>query len=1352
MMKKLLLALLLASSAWAQTNPVTAAFPGAVVTDDQLTYQDDFGSTTLSSSVGASDLTIFITSAAGFLEPSVIAVCPVGECSSGNYANAELMFVTGISGTTLTISATGRELGQDCIGSATGKTFANGSVVELVPSSCAHNRLAAEIKAIETALGANLANVVEVADFDTEAELEALLTDVTNLIVSTEIDTVAELEALAGAVNLITSTEIDTIAELEALLGAVNVLLSTELDTSAELAGILTDETGTGLAVFNVAPNLQGVINGTGTPVDDDDCTGQQGQYWYDSTDGRFEFCNANSGAPDVPGAGGGGGASQLSDLSDVNTSTPTNRNALLADGVDWESRPIIEADISDLQSYLLSEVNNLGAAVTWANVPDANVTQSSVTQHVAAIDHDSLLNFSATKHIDHAASATSAFVQDGGVTTLTCGAANQGRMQIMDDGTLQVCDGAVTSVQQTFTPGAHTVEANNLSSVVTWANVPDANITSSSVTQHEIPLEGVLDLQDLQGAVTDAQVPDTITVDLATLATTATTANAGDSATAFFSVGEIEDARVVDTITASNYLPLAGGTLTGQLVTDNLGIELEDSDTNPACAAGNYNIYADLSETTLKKCVNGAVTDLDTTAAGSGDAVTVNSVVVDTTADLDDTATVEWTLVDGGAGGPDQARASIVANSVGPTQIDETAAYDFTGGLSASRSTFPAFLAERDGIGVGNQISSALEVKTTSTVDIVDGFGTGLTFSWTDDTATTSNHTAINAVRAGADDTTDLVFRTSAAGTLAERMRIKSDGSVEIGTGGTTPWNVTGFTDDVAPSAPGAANQFTFYFDRTSGFPSYILNGGTAQTIATLAGTQTFTNKTLTTPTIGSFTNAGHDHSNAAGGGNVPFTSLSGSATDAQIPNTITVDLATVATTANSGDSATAFFSSGEIADAQIVDTLTASNYLPLAGGTLTGQLVADNLGVEFVDSDTNPTCAAGNYNVFADLSETTLKKCVNGVVTDLDTGGALGADAVGTTELDDDANTPVAGSIVIVETGAASFDYIAQNAGTDVTADLEEEGQINATAVTGNAADDQVILGSGASAAAYATIPNCVTGSMLTYTQATNTFGCESDDAGAGAAANREKSFAAATTMTITDAEHELGNSAFVYACWDNATDPAAITPKSVTKNTTTFAITFTFEPAATGTCVVNGSGGTGTTVDDTEMTAETFGDFTCTGAEDGCTLNTDSVAANEIATDGVGSAEIAAGAVGTDELAVQHKTEQFCFSLFDPASDLTTDMDIPSIWMNIARAITLTQVTCESDSGTATINLQRDDGTPANILSSDLTCTTTPANGTIAAAEDNIAVDEEIDFLLQTSPAGTNRVNVCTKYTVD
>lgn len=46
------------------------------------------------------------------------------------------------------------------------------------------------------------------------------------------------------------------------------------------------------------------------------------------------------------------------------------------------------------------------------------------------------------------------------------------------------------------------------------------------------------------------------------------------------------------------------------------------------------------------------------------------------------------------------------------------------------------------------------------------------------------------------------------------------------------------------------------------------------SSTVATLTGSETLTNKTLTTPTIGSFTNATHTHQNAAGGGTLSHAS----------------------------------------------------------------------------------------------------------------------------------------------------------------------------------------------------------------------------------------------------------------------------------------------------------------------------------------------------------------------------------------------------------------------------------------------------------------------------------------------
>lgn len=61
----------------------------------------------------------------------------------------------------------------------------------------------------------------------------------------------------------------------------------------------------------------------------------------------------------------------------------------------------------------------------------------------------------------------------------------------------------------------------------------------------------------------------------------------------------------------------------------------------------------------------------------------------------------------------------------------------------------------------------------------------------------------------------------------------------------------------------------------------------------------------------------------------------------------------------------------------------------LGAGSGTLTmatsEQIVTSNLGVEFAESDTNPTCASGNYNLYADTSETKLKGCENGMARDV-------------------------------------------------------------------------------------------------------------------------------------------------------------------------------------------------------------------------------------------------------------------------------------------------------------------------------------------------------------------------------
>jgi hypothetical protein len=122
------------------------------------------------------------------------------------------------------------------------------------------------------------------------------------------------------------------------------------------------------------------------------------------------------------------------------------------------------------------------------------------------------------------------------------------------------------------------------------------------------------------------------------------------------------------------------------------------------------------------------------------------------------------------------------------------------------------------------------------------------------------------------------------------------------------------------------------------------------------------------------------------------------------------------------------------------------------------------------------------------------------------------------------------------------------------------------------------------------------------------------------------------------------------------------------------------------------------------------------------------------------------------------VAMKTQQACFTIFNETSALNpATLDIPSIWMNKARAITITQLCCEISSeasAAATINIQRDDGSPADIATSDLACSTSTGGActtTIQAAEGKVAVGDEID-LDYVSGSNAKRINICFSYTVD
>jgi hypothetical protein len=104
-------------------------------------------------------------------------------------------------------------------------------------------------------------------------------------------------------------------------------------------------------------------------------------------------------------------------------------------------------------------------------------------------------------------------------------------------------------------------------------------------------------------------------------------------------------------------------------------------------------------------------------------------------------------------------------------------------------------------------------------------------------------------------------------------------------------------------------------------------------------------------------------------------------------------------------------------------------------------------------------------------------------------------------------------------------------------------------------------------------------------------------------------------------------------------------------------------------------------------------------------------------------------------------------------DTCSPLADADDQRTIYLNVVGPMTIESVTCFSDLGTPVINLQRDDGSPANVLAADLSCsaggTTT---GDLSLSESVLNFGEKLDFVMVSAGGTAKRVTVAIKTTVN
>jgi hypothetical protein len=101
-------------------------------------------------------------------------------------------------------------------------------------------------------------------------------------------------------------------------------------------------------------------------------------------------------------------------------------------------------------------------------------------------------------------------------------------------------------------------------------------------------------------------------------------------------------------------------------------------------------------------------------------------------------------------------------------------------------------------------------------------------------------------------------------------------------------------------------------------------------------------------------------------------------------------------------------------------------------------------------------------------------------------------------------------------------------------------------------------------------------------------------------------------------------------------------------------------------------------------------------------------------------------------------------------DTCSALADTDDQQDFYVNVIGTLSVLSVACYTDGGTPSINVQRDDGSPVNILASDLTCTTGGATGTVSGSESTIAVGDKLDFSL-VSAGGAKRITLVIKATL-
>ncbi len=113
------------------------------------------------------------------------------------------------------------------------------------------------------------------------------------------------------------------------------------------------------------------------------------------------------------------------------------------------------------------------------------------------------------------------------------------------------------------------------------------------------------------------------------------------------------------------------------------------------------------------------------------------------------------------------------------------------------------------------------------------------------------------------------------------------------------------------------------------------------------------------------------------------------------------------------------------------------------------------------------------------------------------------------------------------------------------------------------------------------------------------------------------------------------------------------------------------------------------------------------------------------------------------------LQHALQE-CFVVYRPVDEVQNTDDIDSFWRASA-ALTLTEVWCETDTGTVNMDLAIDDGSRADVMGTDLVCASTAVSDSSGLAG-NMAAGDRLDLLIASVATNPTRLSVCVGYDYD